>query len=309
MKRIYILITILVSLMVITNVNASVKTYERNETNNYGVKKEIIFDDNKLEHVKNTRLVDASEKIYDFADLLTNEEESELKKLIDSFIEKTNMDLVILTDVLSYSKDEENDIYATDFYDYNDFGMNTDHYDGILLFRNAYSADPYFDVYLTGEAQIYYTFERCDATLDEVYNYFSSKNHVEGIRVFIEEFDKYYDEGIPTEYKNAYIDENGFVVVKKEYNPPLIISAIIAFFTSLFSTKSKISKNKMVYKAKEADNYLDKQSIKYSRQDTKLVSTHTVQRYNPPSSSSSGGGHSFSGSSGIGHSSGGGRHG
>ena len=116
-----------------------------------------------------TKYVDASEKIYDFSDILTDSEEQELKVLIDNFYNKTKMDLVIVTDELPYVSDDQNMEYAEDFYDYNDFGLGTKHYDGIVLFRNTYYLDPYYDMTLTGEAQFYYT-PRIDDILDTIYD-------------------------------------------------------------------------------------------------------------------------------------------
>mgnify|MGYP002859911739 CR=1 FL=1 len=65
--------------------------------------------------------VDSSLKIYDYGELLTDEEEVYLKGLIDEYIEKYDMDLVIVT-----KKDYYGDMkrYAQDFYDYNTFGTN-----------------------------------------------------------------------------------------------------------------------------------------------------------------------------------------
>ena len=130
------------------------------------------------------------------------------------------------------------------------------------------------------------------------------------MKIFVNDFIDYYKEGIPKGYEEAYLDENGFIVIPRHYNPPYIAATIAGLIVSLIVTSVLVKKNKMVYKAKEANSYLNKDSIKYSRKDSRLVSTNTVSHYNPPSSSSSsGGGHSFGGSSGIGHSGGGGRHG
>ena len=57
----------------------------------------------------NTKKVDASEKIYDFSDILTDEEEQLLKVKIDQFIQDNNMDMVIVTDSFSYSYDRKNE--------------------------------------------------------------------------------------------------------------------------------------------------------------------------------------------------------
>ena len=129
--------------------------------------------------------------------------------------------------------------------------------------------------------------------------------------MFINDFISYYEAGIPEEYNNSYVDDNGNLIYVKKYYPPFIFAGILSLIVTIITIAIMVSRNKMVYKAREANEYLDKNSIKYNRKDSHLVSSNTTRHYNPPSSSSSSGGgssHSFSGSSGIGHS-GGGRHG
>lgn len=303
------LVIIVLSLIVVNPISASTNTFPRNNDNNYGIKKNIKVTEGNIDNIKDTKYVKASEKIYDFSDILTDAEEKELKTLIDKFIEKTGMDMVILTDNYSYSSDFDNAIYATDFYDYNDFGLDYKNYSGVILFRNTYPSNPFYNVYTTGDAQIYFSDSRCDDVLDAIYNDFVSHNYLVGMKKFINELSLFYDDGIPQGYEEAYIDELGNLVIPKHYNPPYLIAALIGLFTTGITTKVLVSKNKMVYKAKEADKYLKSDTIKYNRQDSRLVSTHTTSHYDPPSNSSSGGGHSFSGSSGLGHGGGGGRHG
>ena len=143
MKKLLTTFTIIATFILgITNCYASTNTFNRNELENYGVKKNWTIDEKNLDNVMRTPAVDASEKIYDFSELLTDEEEKELKNQIDSFIEKNNMDLVIVTTNFSYLVDSENEEYAADFYDYNDFGMNVKNNSGILLLRNSNSEKP-----------------------------------------------------------------------------------------------------------------------------------------------------------------------
>ena len=306
MKKILLIIVLFLSF---NTVFASTKTYERNENNNYGVNKNITIDSENLRYIMNTKLVDAKEKIYDFSNILTDQEEKELYNKIQYFIEKTNMDLVILTDNLSYVYDEENDYYATDFYDYNDFGISTEKYDGVIFFRNTIPGNRYYGIYMTGNAQLYFTYERNDKTLDDIYDYISNDRYLEGLSLFIDEFLEYYEKGIPEEYNKSYVDNNGNLIIVKKYNPPFILAGVISLIVSIITISIMISKNKMVYKAREANQYLKEDSIIYTRKEKHLASSSTTRHYNPPSSSSGGGGsHSFGGSSGIGHS-GGGRHG
>ena len=71
-----------------------------------------------------------------------------------------------------------------------------------------------------------------------------------------------------------------------------------------------VNKNKMVTKARQAEDYVNKDSIHITNRKDVFVGSHTSS-YTSSSSSGGGGGgfSSHSGSSGGGHSSGGGRHG
>ena len=311
MKKIFKIILTVILLISFNNIYASTKVLERNENNNYGINKKIEITESRLEHIKKTKYVNANEKIYDFSNILTDDEEKELYSKIQEFIEKTNMDMVILTDNVPYNYDEKNEEYAVDFYDYNDFGINSEKYDGVIFFRNTYPSDRNYGIYMTGNAQLYFTDYRNDNTLDKIYYYISGDSYLTGITMFINDFISYYEAGIPEEYNNSYVDDNGNLIYVKKYYPPFIFAGILSLIVTIITIVVMVSRNKMVYKAREANEYLDKNSIKYNRKDSHLVSSNTTRHYNPPSSSSSSGGgssHSFSGSSGIGHS-GGGRHG
>ena len=156
MKKIFNLVfIIIITLLCTINVSASTNTYDRNTLDNYGVNKNIDNIDSKLSYIMKTKKVDATEKIYDFADILTDEEEQKLKEQIDQFINNNNMDMVIVTDSFAYTNDSQNEAYADDFYDYNDFGMTFEYNSGVLLLRNANPSDPYYHMSTTGNAQLY----------------------------------------------------------------------------------------------------------------------------------------------------------
>lgn len=308
MKKINLIILVL-TLLIPINVKA-VETYDRTTLNNYGVNKSWNINSSNLNNVLNSYKVNANEKIYDFSDILTDEEESLLKQKIDSFIKKYNIDLVIFIDDLYYYSDYTNENYAVDFYDYNDFGINFDRYSGILLFRNTYSKDPYYDMYTFGNTQLYFDQNRYDDILDTIYNDIKSKNYYVGFSTFIDMVDSYYDKGIPSSMKGYEIDENGYLyeVYTIPWMPIIVISTIITVIVMIILIK----KNKMVSKLTHANDYLDKNSINYRVKRDDFVNSY-VRSYTRSSSSGghSGGsvGSSRSGSSGGGHSRGGGRHG
>ena len=304
-RKILIIILLLTGII---NCNASTNTFDRNELDNYGVRKEWKITDKNRSNVLRTPAVDATEKIYDYAELLSDEEEQNVKEKIDEFIEKTKMDLVIVTADFTYSNDTENEDYAADFYDYNDFGMDFENNSGVLLLRNANSLDPYYDMYTFGDAQLYFDQIRYDNILDDIYDLIHTGSYVPAFSKFIEKTQEYILLGKPKEMEIYYVDKNGYL--KKDptaYRIPWVILIVISSVITLIIILILINKNKMVKKAQQADQYLEKESINITNRKDIFIRSHTTSY--TESSSSSGGGGSHSGSSGGGHSSGGGRHG
>lgn len=307
MKKLVKIIVLTILLILPFSLKAEVTLKERNESNNYGVNKKWTIDESNINNVKNTKYVNAEDKIYDFSEVLTEEERENLKKLINDYIEKTNMDMVILIDSVPYVVDSVNEDYAVDFYDYNDFGLDFENYSGVILFRNTYSSNPYFNVYTFGNAQLYYSYQRCENMLDNIYYDLKGHNYFSGFSTFIEDFDYYYDEGIPSELKDYYIDDMGYL--KKKYRAPWLVAIIVSSITTIIVLSIMYNKNRMVKKDSRASEYLNRESIKFTKRNKSLMSSHTTH-YTRSSSSSGGGGFSSSGgSSGGGHGGGGGRHG
>ena len=316
MKK-YLLIIISLLILVSGNVSAEVKTYDRKNYDNYGVNKDIKITDDIIGNVYETALVDSSEKIYDFADILTDDEEVKLKSFAYEFIDKAKMDVVILTIKREYSNDYENENIAADFYDYNDFGIDFSNYSGILLLRNANPLDPYYDMYTFGDAQLYYSFDRMNSILDYIGDDIGDRNYYDAFHNFISELDYYYGNGIPKEHKDYYIDSNGDL--HKRFVPPILPAFIVSSIVTLIIIVTLVKRNKLVSKPTRADEYLDVNSIKYAEKTDSFKNAVTTSYVVSSSSGSSGGGRSSGGfrssggshshgSSGRGHSSGGGRH-
>lgn len=322
MKKLFKLLLLIILFTSVPVYAYDVKTCDRSDMENYGVNKKWEVKSSNLKYILETPCVDSSVKLYDFSDVLTDEEEDELKTKINSFINTYNTELVIVTYNLPYSYDEENEDFAADFYDFNDFGINYPLYDGILLFRNTYEADPYYDMYTFGDAQLYFIQSRYDVILDGIYNELHEGNYLRGFTHFINYVNQYYASGKPGDASNYYIDDNGYASEKRigfvnsdttvmlPYGPMILVSGIVTLIVILIM----ISKNKMVKKAYGANDYLVKNSINYTERRDDFVSTHTTSWTESDSSSGGGGGgggsfHSSGGHSGGGHSSGGGRHG
>lgn len=283
-----------------------VVTKERNQENNYGVNKHWKITDSNLDNIISTPYVDSNKKVYDFADILTDEEEQTIYSYSKEFMDKTGMEMIFVTIDMSYTYDKENEDYAADFYDYNDFGLDLEHYDGILLLRNNYSDNRYYDMYTFGKAQLYFDQDRYDDILDSIYYKLSNDQYLKGFEQFKDKCLNYYNKGIAPTYKHSYIDENGFI--KKHYVPPFILCFVISNAITTTILIILVKKNKMIKKATEASLYIDKKTINYNIKEDKFITSKTTS-YTSSSSSGGSGGGSHSGSSGGGHSSGGGRHG
>lgn len=292
-----------------TTVNAEVTTYNREELKNYGVNKKWNINTNNKDNILKTYAVDSNQKIYDFSNVLTDEEEQKLTERMHNFTEKYKIDIVILTANYQYTEDSQNTTFATDFYDYNDFGINYEKYDGVMLFRNTYEQNPYFDAYSFGNAQLYFYDTRLSNTLDYIYDDIHSEAYYSGFNKFIDKMEEYYNEGKLTDY---YVDESGFLQKQKTasyYLKMIGLSMLIALVITGIIIYTLIKKNKMVLKATKATVYMNKEKSKITNVQDNFITSNTTS-YVISSDTSSGGGHSSSGgSSGGGFSSGGGRHG
>lgn len=290
-KRIIIL---LIFLAFPFQVLASTNTCTRTSDNLY-VPDKIKYNSSMEHNVLTTPCVDASEKIYDFADLFTAEEEVSLYNKTIDFINETGFDLAIVT--TNQNQKETAMEYADDFYDYNNFTKN-----GILFLIDMDTREYYFST--TGEAIFYFDDYRTESILDILYYDIVSSNYNEAANSFISEAQKYYNTGIIT--SKYTIDSNGKIVRKT----PWILFFIISLNVALIITMILKGKNKKVKHSNDANNYLNG-DLKITKREDKFLFRDTQKNYSPQSdgSSSSGGSHggfsSHSGSSGISHGGGG----
>lgn len=314
MKKTKLLLLAFALLLFPLNVFASTNTQSRYSLPNYGVSKKWEITDSNRSNVLNTKKVDASEKIYDFADIFSEEDEEWLYDTIQDFIKDYKMDLVVLTDSFSYSNDEENENYAVDFYDYNDFGIDFDKYNGIIIFINMNPTDRYFNFYMFGDSQLYFDNKRKQEPIDKAMSSMKAGSYYLGVRNMITCFKNYLNDGIPYDLEGYYVDDMGYLQkdpnFKRPFRPPWvgIIGAdlIIVLITMIILIK----KNRMVKKKLVMTEYVNKNGADYRVKTDQFirsfVTSHTVSS---SSGGHSGGGFSSSGgSSGGGHSSGGGGH-
>lgn len=296
MKKILISLCLLfLPLSVLASTNTFERTLDDLRVNDY-----VEVNSSNKSIILRTPSVDASEKVYDFADLFSDEEEQELYDKLTSFIEKYNMDFAVVTINDNNKSSAMN--YADDFYDYNDFGVN-DTNDGLLFLIDMDTRNYY--VSTTGESIRMYNDSRIDGLLDYAESDMRSGNYFSAASKIISRASTYADSGIPSGNENSYIGEKGQIKYIKKIN--YLSAAILSFIISIIVIIILIAKNRMIKKALSADTYISK-ALKITEKSDKFLTTHTsVVTINTSSGSGghSGGSSTHFGSSGISHGGGG----
>ena len=137
-----------------------------------------------------TEEVDNTIKLYDYADLITDDEENEVSLLINNYIEKYKMDLAIITlDKNTYGKDfESTKVYAVDFYNYNNFGLN-DTKDGVVVIIDKDTNNNHISTF--GKAQDIYDSQDVNAINNSISTFISEENYYQMIKVYITKLSNY----------------------------------------------------------------------------------------------------------------------
>lgn len=281
-KKIYLVILVIFLFPYV--VSASTNTYERDE-NNLQISDDIEVTDNNIYDILNTPKVNEEEKIYDFADLFTDEEELRLYNRAMSFIDKYDMDIVIVT--IDDNNKSSAKAYADDFYDYNYFGKNKLH-DGIIYLIDMDTRE--MAISTSGEAIIIYDDERIENILDGTYYEIQYQRYYKSALSFIEDAGDYAEKGVPSSNEDYEFDEFGNLVKKKTVNWTLTIIGALIIPSIILCIL--ISRHKGIKLATRADNYIDSSKIVRGANVDMFVTTHTSRIPIPKSSSSSGGGRS-----------------
>lgn len=256
--------------------------------------------------VLKTPKVDETEKIYDFANLLSETEEQKLYQEVVKAIDQRNLDMVVVT--INENNKRNAEAYADDFYDYNYFGKGST-YDGILLLIDMDNREVYIST--TGKAQLIYDDTRINKMLDVIQPKLSNTNYYSAVYSFIQDSNRYAKDGIPKSNENSSIDKNGNYISNGYRNQNIMVSIfkILVFPTIITIIVIAIgcSTHRNVKIAKLAKIYLKKGSVNVNRKEDQFIrsATSTVRR--STSSGSSGGSSTHHSSSGRSHG-GGGRH-
>lgn len=275
---------------------ASTNTYPRTE-DDLRINSWITVTEENKDNILNTPSVNEEEKIYDFADLYTDEEEKNLYSAVYDYTQRRNLDLVIVTINDNFESTQE---YADDFYDYNNFGYGSDR-DGLLFLVDM--ENRYVYISATGGAMTLYPDNECDMITEQVYTYFSDQNYYDGTYQMIKTLDTYYE----ISYNDSNIDEYKYNTADVNY----LYVFIFAIVCTIIGIVILIKRNDLVKVATTSEEYYDKGSKGVHRIKDVVIGHHVTKHAieHDTGSSSHGGGFSGGGghisSSGSSHTGGG----
>ena len=137
------------------------------------------------------------------------------------------MDMAIVT--INNNNKNSAMVYADDFYDYNNFGINSTN-DGLLFLIDMDTREIWIST--TGKAILYYDDYRINNILDTTFSYIVNGDYYNCASSFITESTRYAIKGIPNSNKDYTINSNGDYVHVKNNNS--VNSDYIRFFINNF---------------------------------------------------------------------------
>ena len=240
--------------------------------------------------VRNNPECKTEERVFDYADLLSDDEENKLRMLIREKEQLCGIDIVLVVlneDIGNSQKDLMN--WADDFYDENAFGFNKPHGDGAVLVDNwhsyaGYNGDTWFST--SGKVEDAYSSGDIDSLLDDIFEVVNDSPY-EGYRVYVEEL---ADHMMPTPQKLRIPVPLIFVIS--------LILAGLYFLINYLEKQAKDTTTPFTYV---------REGSQHEELHTDTFLTKTVHKVKIQNNSSGGGGHHIS-SGGFSHGGGGGHH-
>jgi uncharacterized protein len=223
---------------------------------------------------------DSKQRIYDYANLLTDEEIERLEQLAYEHSEKRNTDFIIIT---SPDADEKDIIkYVQDFYDDMAPGFDKSHGNTAILALDMDDSDVYLAGFYKAEKNL--DDSRMDIIRNKITPYLSSEDYYEAFTLFIETGSRYI-RYVPGVNPDSFLFDTWFHILVALGIGMLVVG------TMAYNSGGKVTVNERTYTGdfkvlKQKDVYL----------------TKSVTKRKKPSNNSSGGGGGGGGITSGGHS-------
>ena len=199
---------------------------------------------------------DSTQKVYDYAAVLSDNEKLELKQDVKKFIDKYNIDMVLV--VVRHYTSNDLKSYTEDFYYKNNFGLGYSK-KGIILVLDVKNNES--NIKLNGNVNLY-----SDTEITSILNSINDKSdYYEKAKTFIKLSDKYaLEDNIIKENKKS----SDFL---KNIIYPVLIALIISSIVSFVLVyKTKLNKNNLIL-------YSNIVSIEINKEQDKFMTTNTKQ--------------------------------
>ncbi len=200
---------------------------------------------------------DNSLKMYDYAQVLTDKEETALKTKIDKYINTYQMDMVLVA--VRYHSKSNIEEYTKAFYQTNNFGTGLNK-DGIIFVLDLSKGESY--ILVTGKAVKIYDSNRINKINSKIDLKSSSYNI---FNTFITNADKFAKEGVDYSKYDTKISVDWIKIILTSFIIPTVILVIL------------ILRNKMIHKKNDADYYLVDGSLVINTREDKFITTDTTQ--------------------------------
>ena len=226
-------------------------------------------------------------RLLDYADVLSDSEETELRGKLDEISERQQMDVIVVT-VDSLEGEDVVD-YADDFFDYNGYGFGENR-DGILFLMSLGDRD--WTITTRGYAITVFTDAGIDYMTEYIVSDLSNGDYAAAFTTFADRCDDYIMQaatGIPYDVDNLPQEPFPFFTL-------LLICLAIAFVIALIATGIMKSQLKSVYSQSKADNYMKSGSMKLTKKNDLFLYRRVDRREKPKENTSSSSSASSSGS-------------
>lgn len=252
-----------------------------------------------------------AQRVYDFAQLFTSSEVSQLEQGIKTLQESYKADIVIVTEDNTQGKTSR--AYADDFYDDNGFGYGSSR-DGLLLLIDMDNREIYIST--CGQAIPIFTDNRIEEMLDSIVSYMADGDYYKAAYNFLVECDNYLSKGIPQSNTSAnqqnypqYYPVENQETLREQITP--VVAIFVSFIFALAITL--ITRFSITHKYKKPSKHLPPlipQNVRFTERRDSFVTSHTTRVHVPRNTNNNngsgmGGSSTHMGSSGTSHGGGG----